>query len=387
MKILVLWDYYNLYFSYFYKNHPTAQLLPYVDQLKEIQKDFFCWPTYLVPHFSEFGHEAELVIGNCKPLQQKWAQENDVFFQDKDWHLEIVLEQIRRYKPDILFLGGYGDIYVKSILSIARKYCRCIAAWKAAWVSSKLSWSNIDFVLSSHINIVESFRKMGLSSERVLPCFETKILDYLPSRTPDIDISFVGTLDTVIFARRMQFLKRLKRDFPIKIFAEKPSFRRRPWPLKTFLKQFSLLSFVLNPKLEETVYGLNMFRVLRNSKMTINIHVSSAQGLAGNIRMFEATGVGTLLITEAAPNIHELFVPEKEVITYKGLDELIEKIRYYLSHVEEGEAIAQMGQKRTLTDHNSRNRASEILTLFKKYLQKKNIKMRPYRRSDSHHEH
>jgi spore maturation protein CgeB len=49
--------------------------------------------------------------------------------------------------------------------------------------------------------------------------------------------------------------------------------------------------------------------------MTLNIHADSSPTHASNMRLLDATGEGTCLVTEWKENLHELFEPEKEVVT------------------------------------------------------------------------
>ncbi len=102
--------------------------------------------------------------------------------------------------------------------------------------------------------------------------------------------------------------------------------------------------------------------------MCFNIHGEIAKGCAGNLRLFEATGVGTCLITDWKRNLSELFEPEKEVITYKTKEECIEKIKWLLMNPLETQKIAKAGQARTLKDHTTENRAELIHELLKSNL-------------------
>jgi spore maturation protein CgeB len=78
------------------------------------------------------------------------------------------------------------------------------------------------------------------------------------------------------------------------------------------------------------------------------------------MRLFEATGMGALLLTEAAPNLGELFVPGQEVGTYAGADELVARIRALLDDEDRRAAIAAAGQRRTLADHTYERRMVEL---------------------------
>lgn len=117
-------------------------------------------------------------------------------------------------------------------------------------------------------------------------------------------------------------------------------------------------------------WGLDMYNLLINSKMTVTKHISSVAGqFANNMRLYEATGVGTLLITDCKDNLHEMFAPGKEVVTYRDADEAAEQISYYLAHEEERKQIAAAGQRRTLQEHTYLHRMAEMVEIVKKYLQ------------------
>ncbi|MFM6368666.1 MAG: glycosyltransferase, partial [Dolichospermum sp.] len=67
-------------------------------------------------------------------------------------------------------------------------------------------------------------------------------------------------------------------------------------------------------------------------------------------------------------NLPELFEPEKEVVTYKSVEECIEKVKWLLDHPQEREAIAKAGQVRTLRDHTFDKRAIQLDQIIRQYL-------------------
>jgi spore maturation protein CgeB len=84
--------------------------------------------------------------------------------------------------------------------------------------------------------------------------------------------------------------------------------------------------------------------------------------------MFEATGVGTCLLTDWKEHIADLFEPDEEVVTYKSAEECIEKAKWLLENPAERERIAKAGQKRTLRDHTFENRVELFDAIIKKQL-------------------
>jgi spore maturation protein CgeB len=79
------------------------------------------------------------------------------------------------------------------------------------------------------------------------------------------------------------------------------------------------------------------------------------------MRMFEATSCGALLITKRIPFIEDFWKDGEDIILYNTNDELVEKVKYYLSNDKERELIAKSGQEKTLKNHTYLKRANTIL--------------------------
>jgi spore maturation protein CgeB len=109
-----------------------------------------------------------------------------------------------------------------------------------------------------------------------------------------------------------------------------------------------------------------MFRLLHAARISLNRHIAEAEGHANNMRLYEATGVGSLLLTDEGSNLAELFDPGTEVVTYTGVDDLVEKARHYLAHEDERRAIAAAGQARTLREHTYELRMRELRDLLER---------------------
>jgi len=122
----------------------------------------------------------------------------------------------------------------------------------------------------------------------------------------------------------------------------------------------------LRPLIKPPFFGLEMYQALKDSRITLNIHADSSPTHASNMRLFEATGVGSCLVTDWKENISGLFEPGRELITYKSAGECIEKIKWLLKHPAEREAIARAGQARTLKDHTYARRGKQFIEIIRK---------------------
>jgi spore maturation protein CgeB len=106
-----------------------------------------------------------------------------------------------------------------------------------------------------------------------------------------------------------------------------------------------------------------MYAVLARSRLTLNTHGIVSGSDANNLRLFEATGMGALLVTDHRRNLGELFDAGTEVVTYRDPGEAAAVVNYYLDHPLEAARIAAAGQARTLREHTWADRMAQLVTL------------------------
>jgi hypothetical protein len=361
MRILLLWTYYDAYLADVYRRFPTLAGEPYRRQLDTILDDYFGWPPAVARRLAEAGHEVEVVVGNAERLQRAWAAEQGVPFRAPDWRTAVVREQIRRFQPDVLWVGSAPE-YLSGFLDEARGSARATFAWIAAPLPSTFRLRGVDCVLTSHEPFRERFRADGLDAEIVLPCFEPRILERLGTVERDVPLSFTGSLSWA-HPTRVEFMTQLAARTPLQLWVARPKLASRGWLQGGYFRLWSR-GRRLARRSHRPVFGLEMYRVLARSQATCNVHVEVAAGLAGNMRMFEATGCGAVLFTEAMPNLPELFDPESEVVPYTGAADLVERATALLDDPRRLAAIARAGQARTLRCHSTELRARTIADLF-----------------------
>ncbi len=361
MRILQLWTLYDTYLDAFYGAHPGLEAASHAQQLQALLDDGFGWPPAVARRLSERGHDVRVVIGNCQPLQRAWARETGVEFPDGGWVTRVAAEQIRRFRPDILWIGSSFQ-YFGPFLREVREHCGRVVAWTAAPLPWTLDLGSIDCMVTSHANFQSTFRERGVRAERMLPCFEPRIREEIGEFERDIEIGFVGGLSWA-HLDRIRVLRKVAASGDLRLWtsatspfvrgALRPAFWRAWWLARPLLA-----------RRQPEVYGRDMYRVLARTLFTVNVHAGVAGGLAGNMRMFEATGMGSLLFTEDMPNLPELFEPGVEVVSYRDAKDLCTKIRGCAEMPAEAAAIAARGQRRTLRDYGTPARAREVEALF-----------------------
>lgn len=80
-------------------------------------------------------------------------------------------------------------------------------------------------------------------------------------------------------------------------------------------------------------------------------------------RDFEVPMARGFYLTQYNPELENFYEIGKEIVCYRNMEELVEKIHYFLAHSEQRESIAQMGWKRAISDHTWERRFEKIFRL------------------------
>jgi spore maturation protein CgeB len=70
--------------------------------------------------------------------------------------------------------------------------------------------------------------------------------------------------------------------------------------------------------------------------------------------LFDFPAAGALVATDYLPGLERYFMLNREIIVFSSNDELIEKIKYYLDHPRDADAVRRAGRVRVLQDHTWR---------------------------------
>jgi len=352
MKIAFLVKYYESYQNNMLLKNPNWNDLNYDSLIEKINDDYFLMYNSFVKYLSRLGHEVQLIIPNMKLLQNKWIENRKIVING-NWELEIAQLQISEFKPDILFLNSNFE-YWGGFLEKAKKHSKKVCGWLSCPFPKSLSFKHIDLVYTLFPPHHTYFKSIGINSKLVHAGFDQEIYSMLKP-DPTIDVSFIGGIGAY-HKKRTEFLMKLASSVKIDFWGY--GFESSNL-IKTFLKHV-ITKFRFYNNYNGLAWGTDMYSAIGNSKISINVHGDIAKEYSVNMRMFEATGMGSLLLTEKTDYLNNFFDPEKEVITYNNVDEAKEKIKYYLENDSERIKIAKAGQERTFKDYNYK-------TLIKNY--------------------
>ncbi len=270
-----------------------------------------------------------------------------------------LIEQALDFRPDVLWLVGDNTVIYPDTLSHIKQATNCKLIYASG--TSPIVFSRpierraaplYDLVLVN--DYYHGIQWLELGAQRMV-CLPLTAADPDFHRPYDLtdderaklasEISFVGTLIPAhLYSQRVLALKALT-GFDLGIW----SVHEVPAELKAHLRGAAL--------------GESMLRVLSASPMTVNTH-GNFMRYGGNMRLFEAAGVGTLQLVDDLPGIREWFSPGETIITYRDGDDLRDKAAYYLRHDHERETIVQRAREHVCAHHTYEQRVQQFLDIL-----------------------
>ncbi|UCG42198.1 MAG: glycosyltransferase family 1 protein [candidate division WOR-3 bacterium] len=112
----------------------------------------------------------------------------------------------------------------------------------------------------------------------------------------------------------------------------------------------------------EPVYGLKKTKIYNAAKIVLNIEIDEKQINAFSQRVPEVLACGGFVITEWRKDLESTALKDGEsIVIYRSLDEMVEKVDYYLRHVEERRRIAENGRRIVLNSLTYRHTAVPLI--------------------------
>jgi hypothetical protein len=118
-----------------------------------------------------------------------------------------------------------------------------------------------------------------------------------------------------------------------------------------------------NIKKDIFIIGDDMVNAINGYKIHFNRNIKNDI----NYRTFETTGCKTLLFTNYTKGLDKLFDIDKEIIVYQNLDDLKEKIKYYLSNQNKIDEISNLGYHKSKNNHTYNHRTKLLLNLINEF--------------------
>lgn len=362
----------TLYNEYI-KKYDSYNDCTYNELYNNVINDCYCESDFLHRYLQgDYKYETMIVYYNFQILQNKWDTN-----RDKN-PFSILLRQIKDFKPNIILVT---DLWILSNEQIEMiKECLEYDVHFIAYHFSVIDKQVID-VLKSYDMVFTGceYYKAELSkyssNVRVIRhAFEPSILGKVKASASMNKLGFVGSvfLGSSIHTNRVDMFSELKKNnIEYDYYGNVSGSMLNP---RTFIDHFihspeKLLSRwntinYLNNICNPGKYGIEYYNCIAQYTINLNIHAPILMTGAGNMRMFEVTGIGACLLTDYREENTLLFEEDKEIMVYRNNEELVDKAKYLITNPSAAKKIAQNGQKRTLNEYNYRRKAE----LYNRYI-------------------
>jgi spore maturation protein CgeB len=257
-----------------------------------------------------------------------------------------LIEEVKRHQSDVAIFSLFTDQIDPSSVTEIRSHCKTFCffhddTWRVEF--SRFWASKFDFFSSPDYENVRNYPEIGLPNVFYFPFGFNEAVFSPSDAAKTIDVCFVGACHPY----RAWLISRIRRaGIAVEV-------RGYGWP-------------------EGMVSHTEMVDLFNRSKISLNLSNSAnwdARYLASRplsairslrlgknreqikARIFEVNGCGAFQLSYYVPGIERCFEIDEEIGIYTDPDDMVAKIRYYLSNDARREAIARAGAARARRDH------------------------------------
>ena len=288
-----------------------------------------------------------------------------------------LIEAVQREKPDLLFVFPYSDELEPATLDALKQHTRTVAwfaddSWRFynyskfwathySWAITTYSWMPPLYRAAGQPNVIRS--QWAADTARYKPALVER-------GESGPDVSFVGSWSRP----RAEIIEALGRR-GIRVAAYGGGWPGGRISHEDMLRIFatSRINLALNPapglwnknSIGRLVARPSLTRIVPDFHFAANfeawLHRDIPQVKA---RHFEIPACGGFMMTGGADDLDRYYEPGKEIAMYGTVNELVEKIRYYLAHEDERAAMARAAYERTIREHTYQRRFEEIFKMI-----------------------
>lgn len=259
--------------------------------------------------------------------------------------LSVNRENILAWKKRFLAKRRYiHDISLIANLYEDNAYDRCLdllpenmqAYFRSIFEEAAFKWDGVNRV----------YGKMG-----------QEILEYMKLVSPTLKINNPYNVEDVRYFEAMYLIRKLaniERVCVLNLLAEDHD---------VYLYTYSEVDETLMPKVHRrppVQVGEATSFIYAGTKINLNIALKGIEG-GTTQRIMDIMGAGGFVLTNYCEETAELFEEDKEIVMFRTLEELIQKVDYYLEHEEEREQIARAGHEKAMNDYTYEKKIKKLL--------------------------
>lgn len=279
-----------------------------------------------------------------------------------------LLKKIVTEKPNLVIFVPFTDQFLPSVIDEINNYTITIGyffddPWRIEYCSF---WAkHFTYVTTSDINGIKKWRDRGYENFIYSPFGCNQNL-FIKKNLPKIyDVTFIGSYHPY----RAWLIKKLQ-QFGIDVKVWGYGWRNGRVTFEQMVDIFNQTRINLNLSNNDSFDFRYIFYFKRPLVETLRVLKKTYQNFLLNdqkikemikARHFEINACGGFQLSFYVEGLEKFYEINKEIVIYESLEDMIEKIKYYLKHQDEREEIAYLGYKRTLSDHTMVKRLKDLL--------------------------
>ncbi len=250
-----------------------------------------------------------------------------------------LMKVVEFMKPDLVLVSKGENLFATTIKEISQK--TIIVNWFTDYFANFKEIENwlsaCSFFFTGDRADVRAYRAKGYKKLYCLPYAGPELA--FSANKKKYNVVFIGT-----FNREREYSFEKLDRFNLKIWGNKK------WEKSKLRKNY----------MGKWLTSNEVTQILKNSKIVVNNH----QNRVLNLRVYEATSAGALLITDYSDDLPHMYKIGSEVIVYKNKNDLFNKVKYYLENNSQREKIAKAGYKRQNKNHTYEKRIKEMIKII-----------------------
>jgi spore maturation protein CgeB len=267
-----------------------------------------------------------------------------------------LLDRVRSTQPAAALFSLYTDQFEEETINSLRLFTKTFCffhddTWR---VDYSQHWAKkFDYFSTPDLHGEIKYREIGIPNGIYFPFGCNERLFRKLETTKKYDVSFVGGWHPY----REWLIKRIK-DAGISV-----EVRGHRWP-KGEVSQEEMVNIFNQSKINLNLTNSASWdiRYLASSPRAIINRIRSKKNIEQmKARIFEVNGCGGFQLSYFVEGLANCYEIDREIVVYSGVDDLIEKIRFYLKHESLREAVANEGYLRTIRDHTYAKRFQNVL--------------------------
>jgi spore maturation protein CgeB len=290
-----------------------------------------------IPALQALGHEVSLFDCYDRAAYHDFAELN-----------RQLIETVAATRPDVLFcVLMHYEVWSETLDLIRTATPAALINWGTDdswkfWQFSRFMAPHFDLCATTDASAFHAARDLGLEaivrSQWAAPA--TNSADPIPSASCLYDVSFVGAA----YGDRKRWIDTLRaHDIAVACFGH-------GWD-------------------SGVIASGDVQRIYRQSRISLNLADSGLQLQGGRLvrsrqikaRTFEVPMAGGFLLTQPSDSLADYFEDGREVATFTDHATLIDRVRHYLVHPAERDAVASAGAKRARVEHTYEARFVPLL--------------------------